>query len=281
MAHNQLQLRRFRIQGYKSLTDIDVSLPGNLLFLIGANGAGKSAVLQALAFIQYFARGRSEQFFEDRGWKRSEVRSRVGRRSRPLILEILLEGRDVGVYWRFNWSLTSGKLTSESIWVRPPTDKPMRIVWYIRGGGSNRPLSDDWKNLILEGSIMAVVEPEALSAECAPLVEDLHAWGVGVTSLELLSPVAMRRGARGPARDIGVRGERLATFLASLDSQRKDRLVQRISRFYPLKGIDTTRKRAGWIDLRVAESYGGGLNRFPAAHMSDGLIENPRTQRDP
>jgi predicted ATPase len=81
----------------------------------------------------------------------------------------------------------------------------------------------------------------------------------------------MRHDSRGLSKDIGERGQRLAGFLAGLDSEKKDRLVRRISRFYPLSEIDTRRKRAGWIDLRVAETYRKS-GRFSAAHMSDGFM---------
>lgn len=60
----QLKLRRMRVRGFKSLADFDLRFPDDLLILVGANGAGKSSVLQALAFIQYFAKGQPKAFFE-------------------------------------------------------------------------------------------------------------------------------------------------------------------------------------------------------------------------
>src|SRR4051794_17109815 len=41
--------------------------------------------------------------------------------------------------------------------------------------------------------------------------------------------------------------------------------------FYPLRDVATTRKRAGWVDLRVAESF-EGIGWTGAAHMSDGFM---------
>src|SRR6266851_4890507 len=187
MSPNCCKLRRFRIEGYKALLDIDVSIPGNLLFLIGANGAGKSSILQALAFIQYFARGRSVQFFEDRGWERKELRSRIRMASRPgiksqvfgrLIFEILLDVSGIDVYWTFDWSLSSGRLNSEAIWIRGSTGEAQRVVRYTRFRGF-RAFNQDFMPLtgvISEGSIMAVVETKSLSPDHADLLAAVHAW---------------------------------------------------------------------------------------------------------
>src|SRR5260370_37854949 len=127
------RLRRFRISGYKALNRVDILIPKQLLFLIGNNGSGKSSVLQALGFIQYFVRGRSDQFFDDRGWKPSQVRTRLsGVRTNPLTFELCLQIADVDLYWQFSWSLSSGRLISESIWIRKHGLEPERIVRYRR-----------------------------------------------------------------------------------------------------------------------------------------------------
>ncbi len=183
-----------------------------------------------------------------------------------LICEILLNVNDVDVYWRFNWGLSSGKLVAESIWIRGSSGETLPIIDYQRSRRGDMP----WAGLIAEGSIMAVVEARSLSPEHADLLATVHAWGLGVTSLELLSPTAMRGGVRGSPVDIGPRGERLAGFLAGLPAQKKEKLVRRLKDFYPLTELDTTRKRAGWVDLRVAEAYNPA--RIRAAHMSDGFM---------
>lgn len=270
---DQLKLRRFRIEGFKALDPVDVFIDGPAFFLIGANGAGKSSILQALSFVQYFATGHSLQFFRDRRWDPKQIRSRTSqRRAKPLTLEFNLETKRYQIYWRFSWSLTRHCLMRESVWVRRGQDEPEKVFQY-----SNTPLSKQmskagsWSELVLEGSAMAVIRPGALSKKHSDLLQCLQKWGEGVTSLELLSPISMRSGARGYPHDIGLRGERLAAFLAGLSSEQKGKVVKRVSRFYPLRGFDTTRKRAGWVDLQIAEAF-KGLPGFSAAHMSDGFL---------
>ena len=81
----------------------------------------------------------------------------------------------------------------------------------------------------------------------------------------------MRRGARGDTHDIGTRGERLASFLGRLDPRSKSHIVARLRRFYPIRNIDTVRKRAGWVDVKIAEAF-PGLRGITPTHASDGLL---------
>lgn len=89
--------------------------------------------------------------------------------------------------------------------------------------------------------------------------------------MELLSPHSMKGGTRLSINDMGIKGDRLGGFLASLSTDQKSRVVQRLGRFYPVAELTTTKKRAGWIDMQVAERY-LGMGAVPAAHMSDGFM---------
>jgi hypothetical protein len=120
---------------------------------------------------------------------------------------------------------------------------------------------------------MALFRPESfqLSDGESQAIDALREWATGITSLELLNPSTMRNRLRGDGNDIGPQGERLASFLAELKPDAKDRVVDRMRKFYPIKDLDTTRKRAGWIDMQVAEAF-RMMGRVDAAHMSDGFL---------
>jgi predicted ATPase len=128
-------------------------------------------------------------------------------------------------------------------------------------------------SLDVSGSLLSILKTEAVgrTPENIRVLEGLQAWFNGITSLELLSPVAMRRGARGKQTDIGPRGEYLSGFLASLSPERRAKIVKRVQAFYPLQSLDTVRKRAGWIDVQIAEQY-QDLGRIATTHMSDGFF---------
>ena len=81
----------------------------------------------------------------------------------------------------------------------------------------------------------------------------------------------MRRGARGITHDIGTRGERLASFLGRLDPRSKSNIVTRLRRFYPIRNIDTVRKRAGWVDVKISETF-RDLRGITPTHASDGFL---------
>ena len=267
-----IHLRRIHTEGYKALDPVDLRLPEKLLFLIGSNGSGKSSTLQALAFVQFFATGRCKDFFLERHWNRLDVRSRTVERPHNTLRYNLLFDCDDGsrVLWQFIWGLNSEALIQEKMWLSRSDSNPIVLYTFDRRTGLNLQSGEDIKGLMPPGSILTVITPSAVTAEHEIATSVLN-WCERITSLELLSPVAMRSNVRGSPKGIGARGQRLAGFLAALDSKTKARIVDRLSDFYPLENLSTTRKKAGWIDLRISESF-SGIGAIPAQHVSDGFL---------
>jgi hypothetical protein len=270
----RLRLRRVRIRGFKALADMDLRVPSDILILIGGNGAGKSSILQALAFVQYVAKGQPSAFFSDRIWDPTDIRTQIRTPLRTGIISyrLLLEDQEgLKIYWHFYWHLAKSRMEHEEVWVRQSgAPDPVRI---LRVSAKNLIEIGSVKitGIRPEGSLIGLVDPDTTPPEVYENLSAVHRWGSGIFSLELLSPVDMRRGARGTPSDIGPRGERLGGFLASLKPDQKNRLVTRLAAFYPLKDLDTKRKRAGWVDLSVAEKF-EGVGRIAATHMSDGFM---------
>jgi len=106
------------------------------------------------------------------------------------------------------------------------------------------------------------------------ILKSVKDWAEGIRSLELLSPASIRDGmARGKVSDIGVRGEKLGAFVAGLPADAKARILRRLTAFYPaLADLTTKAKRAGWIDLRIAENYGERGLSVGVEHVSDGFL---------
>lgn len=257
-------------EGYKALDPVDLRLPEKLLFLIGSNGAGKSSTLQALAFLHFFAIGRPVDFFEERSWDVGEVRSRtVEKPHNTLRYHLLFEEPGVKLLWQFAWGLTSHALVTEQMWIRRGDEKPRRIVRFDRKSGVRIQTGEEFKGLTSPGTIFSFLSPVMVTDE-HEIVSKAVDWCERITSLELLSPVAMRGNARGSQKGIGTRGQRLSGFLAALDAKTKSRIVDRLSNFYPLDSLNTTKKKAGWVDLRISESY--GLGPISAQHLSDGFL---------
>lgn len=274
MAQQHLKLRRIRISGFKALDGFDLVLPKDLTILIGANGSGKSSILQCLSFIPYFTKGNPSSFFLERHWKPTDARSRVEKGRHNITVEVALEGVGDAIYWGFSWSSSREKLVSEIVLRRKAADGSWDVLlaYGDRAGFTfGAPKFSAPEGIKPSGSFLSVLNYSSLPADYSSTLNALRLWGEGVFSLELLSPAAMRGGARGSQTDIGPRGERLGGFLASLPASKKHRLVERLKRFYPLKSLDAVKKIAGWVDLRVAENY-RGLGSINATHMSDGFM---------
>jgi len=197
-----------------------------------------------------------------------------------MAMTVILEADNEDRYgWHFVWSLSGKALISEVISMGSKRKLNVLVSFGRKRGGRGEggDVGKDGNFLSFEqylrpgGSSLSILDLTALPPGLALSLGAVRRWAEGVVSLELLSPVAMRRGSRGIADSIGPRGERLGGFLASLPADRKDRLIQRLGRFYPLTGLDTVRKRAGWIDLKLQERY-PGLNDLNASQVSDGFM---------
>lgn len=285
-----MKLRRFQFDGFKSLAELDVAVPRDLMFLIGTNGAGKSTVLQALAFVRSFAGGRVEEYFSERGWQTFDTRPRINLRpvkstkgvagrflpGRNLRASLHLTCDDADLVWDFTWAYNSGATSSEAIWVRYNDQEiPKRILEYTRAIRTSPPEVGTplkLEDLRIPGSVLSIIASERLAeGHDAHLLDSLKHWAEGIISLELLSPAAMRRGVRGHPKDIGPRGEKLAGFIAGLPAAKREELVSRVSRFYPLAHVETVKKQAGWIDMRILEKF-SNIARISPLHMSDGFM---------
>lgn len=287
-----MKLRRVTIENYKALGYVDVHFRRNLLFLIGVNGAGKSSLLQALSFVRYFNKGVPGDFFKDRGWKSTDARPKTtnvtplraattpdgARRpmGRNLAISLALKHDDQDLLWSFRWSYGNERTIEESVWVLDRgSDTPRCLFSFPIGRDAEDRFSYLLKavRLDLPGSVLALIRPEGIvsSDQDAVLLQNLKAWADGIASLELLNPTTMRNRLRNDGPDIGSHGEHLASFLAALSADAKDSIVRRMADFYPINDIDTTRKRTGWIDMKVAEAF-KLMGRVDLAHMSDGFL---------
>jgi predicted ATPase len=253
-------------------------MKNDCLFLVGLNGAGKSSVIQSLAFIQRFAAGRPDQFFEERGWSPIDLVTKDRAiRSRAISYEILLES-PMGdqVYWQVIWGAASESLIGEAIWAKKQAEKnPVNLLSFSGHAGLAEPDREKPLKIRAHGSIMSLFDADdLLTTEMAPyrtLLQQALEWAEGITSLELLSPNAMRRTARGNQKDIGARGEYLAGYLASQGGNIRERIVRRLSKYYPIESLTTVKKKAGWVDLRIAEAFEIARS-IKAAHVSDGFL---------
>lgn len=288
-----MKLRRITIENYKALSHVDIAVREDLLFLIGGNGAGKSSILQALSIAHHFGQGMTGEFFKERGWKPRDAQPKVATVT-PLRASTSAEGsrrlprRDLGMalafeherrrlLWTFRWSYTTERSVEECVWVLDRgSSRPRRILSMPGAPDDDQLFSELMRRtqLDLSGSLLSIVKSASTitsDERDAELLEQLKSWLAGITSLELLSPASMRGRLRSGGGGIGAQGEHLASFLANLPPDAKSAIVRRMADFYPIRDLDTTRKRAGWVDMRIAEAF-KLIGRVDIAHMSDGFL---------
>lgn len=219
-----------------------------------------------------FAQGDATKFFTDRAWDYGGVRSQIEAPA-TFRADLLFETKDDDrLLWQFKWGLRSNKNLREVVWHLPANaTTPTIKLDHNRTWTNFHTLNGlRLKGLLMPGSVLAFVKLPADDDTAHDLLQILE-WAQNITSLELLSPTAMRQSARGDTQGIGTRGERLASFLGNLDSRSKSNIVTRLRRFYPIRNISTVRKRAGWVDVRIAEAF-RGLRGITPTHASDGLL---------
>jgi predicted ATPase len=268
-----LKLKRISISGFKALDGFSMSIAPKLTLLVGINGAGKSSILQALAFARHLAEETTSSFFREREWDRKSLRFKSsGNRRTVVTFQAVFHSSEWGaVRWIVGWGLNGNRLWSESLQRRRTAKSEPEDIISFQAGKGGKVGTEDLPSLTFPGSLLPAVQSLEVSDEQRGVTGAVLKWLLGIQSLELLSPLAMKGGTRISPDELGIRGERLAGFLAALTTDQKDRVVQRMGRFYPLQSMDTVRKRAGWIDLLLHESY-TDFNAIQSAQMSDGFM---------
>lgn len=269
-----LQLTFLSVSGFKAIADTAIALHHPITVLVGPNGSGKSSVLQAIDFASYFGLGTPDQFFADRGWEISEVRT-SGIPSPLIFMYFLFEDMQSkqDITWSFAWNSVTGETVTENLKFFNE-DKGNKILEYSRKKREiERSEFPPIKGVRLEGSALNIIDiKENAETVGGQILYKLKKWVSSILSLELLSPSAMRYGTRGAHDHIGRRGEHVASFLASLDDAAFERVEARVKEFYPpAESLSTIKKRAGWVDVHLTEPYKIG-SRTRLAHLSDGFL---------
>ncbi len=274
-----LRLKRIAVSGFKALHEFDLTLNDDTTLIIGPNGSGKSSILQLLDFVRSFASGAPQEFFSERNWPIESVRTFADAPT-GIVIGMLFRHKveNINLLWTIAWGLRLGESVFEKISILTPSkDGELEKQTVLRYSRKEKTLTragaDTINGIQLDGSVFSIL-PKSSGGQDDPMfwVQEIKDWAHGIRSLELLNPRDMRSGTRGTKTDIGPRGQHLASFISSLDSTAKSRLFDRISLFYPcFKELNTVRKRAGWVDLKLREIYYTG-SQISANHVSDGFL---------
>ena len=279
-------IKSIHISNFKSLVDFRLP-PGRFgasplrqpvlsqfTCLIGLNGTGKSTVLQALDFLCHLVTGDVEEWLRSREWKASDL---ISSGSKSPVIEFQLIFGDTNheaIAWTGRFNISHMRCTLETIYrlkevsplwfpVFSLSDRRIRIKHSLLDKGTTADLQFNY-----QGSVLSHYAPPS---DAPPEIHQVKAEMAGLRSLELLSPHLIRKRAR-KAEDIGVGGEKLSAFLATLKTDQIQAFVEMMQQFYPgLRDVSVTSVKAGWKSLKVIESALEGRS-IDAAHMNDGLL---------
>lgn len=261
-----MRLTQVYFDNFKSLLDFKLPL-AKLSCLIGLNGTGKSTVLQALDFAGRLFRGNISGWLAGRNWDAADLNSRlINRRN----IDLRIQGEHAGrqVEWHGSFNRGSLRCTKESLLV----DEQPRLR--VADGAITTPHGET----LADGKIAFDYQGSVLSRLKRAALPDENLWSFvdcmrGITSLELLSPQALRRRTDKSFGAIGLGGERLSAFLHDLPPDKEAVLTTKLVQLYPqLRRFHTRSLRRGWKELLIAEQFGEKRVYTEATHINDGML---------
>ena len=261
-----MQITKFHIDNFKSLVDFELSLT-KLTCLIGLNGSGKSTVTQALDFVAQMFKGDLPGWLEQRAWKAADLNSRLLRKSN---IDLGIEAQQAGLQYVWTGSFNRSLLRC--------TRESLRVGGQVLFSVADGAIATARHDAAARGEIAFKYQGSVLSALTDEAFPDAAVWRFrdfmrGITSLDLLSPEALRRRAHSSPGGLGLGGERLSAFIHELPRHKLDELLKKLTQCYPrLERIFSTSLRGGWKELSVSEQFGKTRIHTEARHINDGML---------
>lgn len=266
------KINKIKLDNFKSLVDFEMELAA-FTCLIGLNGAGKTTVLQAMDFLSQLMNGRLTEWLKQRDWKATDLLCKLVRKRTIKFSVHLTLNNGQPVEWDGEFNTQAHRLYCSTETVAVAGKAALKVAegkYTLTGQTTLNPIAFTY-----QGSILSQLKDSVLTPELLNVKQTLQ----GIKSLELLSPHLMRQRAR-QADDVGVGGEKLSAFLASLSETKKQVIIQKMKEFYPeFVDYDVSSIQAGWKKLNIKEDYyphGKSLLPTPisteARHINDGLL---------
>ncbi len=271
-------LKQFTIDNFKSLIDFSFpptqnigSLP-HFSCLVGANGAGKSTIIQAFDFIHHLASGTLDTWLKARGWKLSELTSRFSEK-RTITFNLVIANGNNTYQWGGSFNTVTSRCTTETIFIDSNPTAIMNLsegtLRYKRGNGR---ITASAKDYSYKGSILSFLKSDP---EFMPEIATVKKFVEGLKSLELLNPQLIKTRSR-EADDVGSGGEKLAGYLSHLPKDRFEQIVVELKKFYPqVMQARSQSLRAGWKTYWITEDYKNTQKKLletEIQHLSDGML---------
>ncbi|MFA7077861.1 MAG: AAA family ATPase [Syntrophomonas sp.] len=275
-------IKSLYIDNFKALNNFRIEM-NPLTVLIGANGSGKTSVLQALDLIANFTKMDIDAYLDKRNWAAYDLKSKTNN-NKHMVFRILF-GLDVSsneeeIEWEFTLNPVKTKEKILVINERITNKKTQQILLSVTSQGISRFNFQENKEEIIPplnmtSSFLKNIDISRDKLKFPALVA-LKEFFAASDSFELLSTEKMRKSSRGDADTIGMGGEKLAAFIHGLGIDQKKNVSNRLQSYVPfIDDVDTEVKgRPGWIEIKVAENFRPEARTVTInpAHVSDGIL---------
>jgi predicted ATPase len=275
-------IKSIYIDNFKALNNFRIDLKP-LGVLIGANGSGKSTVLQAVALLSSFVKMDIHTFIKEREWAAADVKSHLNPKRHMTfrtLFELQINGEPEIIEWEFVLNLLKEKERIEPVKERIYSISRNKVLLKMDSGGFERynyekKEAEHFPSLSLASSLLNTIDTEK-DKKKFPSLTVLKKFVLGIDSFELLSTEKMRKNYRGESDSIGVGGEKLVGFIYGLGPEKRESLKKRLKKYVPfINGVDTRAKGASqWIEMSIAEMFKGMDKpfRIKSMHSSDGIL---------
>jgi len=272
-ANHRPKIQKIHLDNFKSLVNFKIELAA-FTCLIGLNGAGKTTVLQAMDFLAQLMSGHLTEWLKQRDWKATDLLCKlVKKRIIKFSVHLTLENGQPAV-WEGEFNTQTQKLYCSTETVTIAGKIVLKVTdgkYTLAGQTTLSPIPFTYQGSILSQLKELVLNPDLLAVKRALK---------SIKSLELLSPHLMRQRAR-QADDVGVGGEKLSAFLASLSESEKQIIIKKMKEFYPdFNHYQVSAISGGWRKLLIEENFtSSDPDRLiqeklltEARHINDGML---------
>lgn len=274
-------IKRLYVDHFKALNSFQISLE-QFTVIVGNNMSGKSTILQALDFISSLTKEDFSVILERRGWKVSDIKSQLEKSqtiSFSCEMELPVGSKSVSLCWKIHIlayiQKNTLKLDYEEVSVFNGTHKIPLLYYesksdnnFIQDGiGGNKMVLP---KLQMNSSLLKVMDFSGY-----PILQALKEFWQNSDSFELLSPEKMRLSSRGDVNTIGSAGEKLPSFIKSMNQIQKNQFSDKIKEILGGRIVQVdakTKGKPGWTQLVVEEKYDTRSLTIESRNMSDGTL---------
>ena len=273
-------IKSLYIDNFKALNDFSMDLDP-FTVVVGNNMSGKSTVLQALDFLSNIVKEDFTVFLDRRGWKVADIKSQMQKSQKMTFacdLELMVEGEMVSVQWKIEILAYALKnimeLSREEIRVQREEGDDSILNYAQPSGGY---MIDKMgkctafpEKLLFRASVMKMFDLDNY-----PVIQALKVFFEKLESFELLSPDKMRLSSRGDTNTIGNAGEKLPSFVKSMNLIQKEDFESKIEELLGKRIVSVdakTKGKPGWTELISEERYGAKTMKIKSKNMSDGML---------